>query len=71
MKQNIYFFEFNKSLFDKNHSFISFISLLTILKIVLYLYKNEKCFYYRQTLLGLNILSLYENHQQKLGITMS
>ena len=43
------FFAFSESLFAKNHSCTSFNYL-------------EKGFYCRQTSLGLNFLSLYDNH---------
>ena len=62
-------FAFSESLFAKNQSLTSFNFLLTIWKNVLYFCENKKGLYRRQTLFGLNILSLYEEHSQKLGTT--
>ena len=57
----VFFSIFLPSLVVKNHSFTSFNLLLRIWKVFLYFYENKKDSYRRQTLLGLNILSLYEN----------
>ena len=56
-------FAFNENLVASSNS------LLTIWKSFLYFYENKKGLYRQQTLLGLNILSLYEDHYQKLGTT--
>ena len=48
----LHFLHFSESLFAKNHS---------VGKVFLYFYENKKGLYRRQTL-GLNILSLYEDH---------
>ena len=55
-------FAFNENLVAKNHSLTRSNSLLTIWKSFLYFYENKKGLYRQQILLGLNILSLYEDH---------